>query len=187
MNRIDDLTGVQPELKKHLKEAGSYALPNGTPVNAVASTGLLTIGAQPTAGDTLTIGDITYTFIANGETIADGKIEIGTDLATTKVNILGAIDGSDGTNTENEDVVASAFDTDDSTLTAVVKGIIGDTLTLESDFTSGSNLVVAFDNGVDGTLGVKNAVVVDSTNIYICTADNETYDTNWKKVALTSL
>ena len=37
-----------------------------TPVNAVAAVGTLTLAAQPTAGDTMTIGTKVYTFVDAG-------------------------------------------------------------------------------------------------------------------------
>lgn len=45
----------------------------------------------------------------------------------------------------------------------------------------------ALSGGVDGTIGVKNQIVVDATNVYMCTATNTIADANWKKLVLQSL
>lgn len=40
------------------------------------------------------------------------------------------------------------------------------------------------DNGVDGTVGAKGEILVDTGYIYICTAANTVADANWKKAAI---
>ena len=64
-----------------------------TPTNAVASTGTLTVAAQATTNDTITIGTTVYTFVTNGSVLAVGDISVGSDLASCQSNIVKAING----------------------------------------------------------------------------------------------
>ena len=190
------LAELRIAVKKYgLKELYDFlaqgVLQTSTPVNAVASEGIMTIGAQPTATDIATIGGSDYLFVADGEEADEGDISVGTDLATAKANILAAIAGSDSINTANAEVTASAFSTDESTLTAKVKGVAGDLIATTSTFASGSNL---FDGttlgtetaGVDGTVGVAGEGRFDASYEYRCIADNTIADTNWRRFTLGS-
>lgn len=104
-----------------------------------AATGTLTLAVQPTAADTHTIGDITYTWVASGATEADNEINVGADLAAAKTNFLAAVNGT-GDYTANPAVTASAFTGDVSTLTARNKGTAGNSIATTETFTSGSNI-----------------------------------------------
>jgi len=95
---------------------------------STASQGILTIAEPVTAGDTIQIGTKTYVFVANGTGNTDGEIDMGADEAATKVNIVAAINATDGYNTANADISASAFSADVCTLTALVGGVAGDAL-----------------------------------------------------------
>jgi hypothetical protein len=166
-------------------------LQTGTPVNAVASQGVLTIAVQPTAGDTMTIGTKVYTFVADGTEAEEGDISVETDLATAKVSIVAAINGTDSINTSNADVVASNFSTNDCTLTAKVKGVIGDTIVTTETFTAETNIFDAGTlgtetAGLDGTVGKKQDTYLDNSYLYVAIADNTTADANWRRIALGS-
>lgn len=177
-----------------LKEDGvsvPVAFVSSAPVNAVASAGELTVAAQPTADDTFTIGETVYTFIANGETIAEGEIEIGSDLATSQTNIVAAINGTDGTNTAHTLVTAGDFSSDASVITAKVKGTSGDLIATTETFTSESNLFDAETlgtevAGVDGTVAVKGQMFVDASYVYVAVAANTVAGDNWRRISLGS-
>lgn len=121
--------------------------------NATASQGTLTINTKPQAGDTMTIGTRTYAFVASGTADTDGEISIGADVAAAKVNIVAAINGTDGWNNPNTKVSAAAFVGDDCVLTARIAGTSGDAIVTTETFTAGTNVFDA------GTLGTTTAGV----------------------------
>ncbi len=54
----------------------------------------LTMATQPTAGDTITIKGVTWTFVAAGTAAAAGEVALGADVAATKVILVNAINGT---------------------------------------------------------------------------------------------
>lgn len=104
--------------------------------HVTASQGTLTITDQVSADESFVIGSTTYTFKA----VADeaGEIAIGVDEATTKLNIVAAINGTDLINSAHPDVSAAAFDGDACVITALVGGTAGDLITFTEDITNGS-------------------------------------------------
>ena len=113
-----------------------------------ASQGTLTIGEQVTADDTMTIGDVVYTFVADGTAASDGEINVGSDEADGKVDIVAAINGTDGINTANPYVTAADFSGDDCVLTAIIGGTAGDAIATTETFTNAAN---EFDAATLGT------------------------------------
>ena len=181
---ITQRVGIQPELRTALSEYGSVGVPWGLPVNAVASTAPLTVAVNPTAGDTFTVGDITYTFVANGTApLLAGMIELEALLAGTQPSIVLAINGGDGHNAANASASAGAFAADVSTLTATVAGVVGDSIAVAETFADPGNTLTAFINGVDGTPGIQGAVAVDAGRIYVCIATQGTEGANWRRIA----
>lgn len=176
-----------PYIRKYLSEIWK----EGTPVSAVASAGTLTVGAQPTADDTMTVGTKVYTFVANGTASSDGEIDIGTDLAGTQSNIVDAINGDDGINTANTLVSCGDFATNDAVITALVKGVAGNSIATTETFTSASN---EFDAdtlgttvaGVNGTIGIAGMKMWDGTKEYTCVADSTISNSNWKSITYDS-
>ena len=57
------------------------------------ATGALTMAVQPTAGDTITIGEKTYIFVPDGTDTADGEVSIGADLAEAQAALVAAVNG----------------------------------------------------------------------------------------------
>lgn len=119
--------------------------------NTVKATGTLTLAAQPTAGDTMTIGAKVYTFVTVGEANADGKISVGADLAEAKVNVVAAINGTDSINTPHTLLSAAEFVVDDCTITAFVGGTVGNTISTVETFTNVGNVFGAttLESGAD--------------------------------------
>jgi hypothetical protein len=115
---------------------------------ATKAQGTLTVDTQPTSGNTMTIGSKTYTFVPNGTATADGEISIGADVAAAKVNIVAAINGTDGINAANTQVTAADFATNDCVLTALVGGTAGNSIVTPETFTAETNI---FDVGTLGT------------------------------------
>ena len=102
--------------------------------------GTLTMAVQPTAGDTITLGEKTYIFVPDGTDTADGEVSIGVDLAGAQAALVAAVNGTDEFNSQNEDVKMAAFIADVSTVEAIVAGVQGNTITTTETFTSASNL-----------------------------------------------
>lgn len=144
------------------------------------ATGTLTMAAQPTAGDTITIGGKTYIFVPNGTDTADGEVSIGADLAGAQAALVAAVDGTDEFNSQNEDVKMAAFVADVATLEAIVAGVYGNTITTTSTFTSASNLFsgLTLTNGAgcstaDALTAIAAAVTDNDTQGVVVTLDND--------------
>lgn len=179
------------ELEGYLDETGGEVLTSETPVNGVASQGTLTVAVQPLSGDTMTIGDKVFTFVAEGTANADGEIGVGADLAGAKTNIVAAINGSDGWNTASAYVTAAAFATNDCVLTALIRGVAGDLIATTQTFDNVGNVFDAATlgtttAGVDGTVGSAGQLYYGSTYLYLAVATNTIADANWRRVSLGS-
>jgi len=129
----------------------------------VTATGTLTVGVQVAVGDTMTIGDKTFTFVADTTESADGEISIGSDAAAGLLAIVAAINGTDH-NTASTFVTAGVFAGSASVLTAIVTGAEANATATTSDFTSGSNsfAAVTLTGGIDAT-DAAEFVTVGST------------------------
>lgn len=182
---------TQKVKNKNLRDYFRYMFASGTPVNAVASQGTLTMDTQPTAGDTMTIGTKVYTFTADGTAAADGEIDVGADLADAKTLVVAAINGTDGINTAHTLVTAAAFATNDMVITAKTKGVAGDLIATTETFTAGTNVFDAATlgtttAGVNGTIGTAGQMKYNTTYLYFCSADNTIADANWRRISLGS-
>ena len=155
----------------------------GTAVNAVAGTDNLSIPTNPTINDTMTIGTKVYTFKETAA--ADGDIAIGALMTDTQANIIAAVNGTDAINTANPLVTCGTFSADTAAITAIVKGVA--VIATTETFQAVDNVFSAAElaGGVDGTVGVKGAILVDATKIYVATDVNTIHDANWKYASLT--
>jgi len=128
----------------------------GTNVFDDTTLGTTTAGKD---ADTMTVGAKTYTFQVNGGlTDVNGNIEIGSDLAGTKANVVNAINltGAPGTGyaasmTIHPTVGIGSFTVNDAVLTAKTAGAAGDLIATTETFENAGNL---FD---DTTLGTTTA------------------------------
>lgn len=121
-------------------------------IEGVAAQGIFTMGVQPTAGKTMVIGGVTYTWRAAIDADTAGEISIGTNLATAKTAFLAAINGTDSINDPNPFASASAFTGDVTTITARVPGPAGNTIVFTLPTPDVGNSV----NGT-GTLGATTS------------------------------
>lgn len=165
---------------------------NGTPVNAVAAVGTLTLAAQPTAGDTMTIGTKVYTFVANGTADANGEISVGTDLPSAKTALIAAVNGTDGFNVANTLASAGTFSTNDLPITARTKGVAGSAIVTTETFTNAGNVfnattLGATTEGVNGTIGVAGEQYIDDSYIYVALQNNTISDNYWRRISLGSV
>ena len=113
----------------------------------VKAVGVLTVALQPSAAETFVIGDETYSFVASGAS-ADGEINVGADVAAAKVNIVAAINGTDGWNHPNPAASAAAFVGDDCTITARRGGLASDSIVFTEAMVGAGNVMDG-----SGTLG----------------------------------
>lgn len=167
----------------------------GTPVNAVASTGTITSNnTNVSDGDTITVNGRVYRFKNTPAAIND--IDIGADADGSLTNLRSAINntGTEGTDyytgtTINSDVSCGAVTAHAVILTAKTKGVIGNDITLTknavtltlSGLSSGK-----LSGGVNGTIGVANQLLADASYIYHAIAANTIADANWRRIALGS-
>jgi len=144
-------------------EAQSKTTPTNIAVDitdyATKANVVLTLAAQPTSGDTMTLGAKVYTFVPDGTANANGEISIGTDLATAKLALVAAINGTDGWNVAHALVSASAFAGNDTTITALHGGTAGNAIVSTETFAAGTNVFdsVAFDGGTN--CSAANAII----------------------------
>ena len=151
-----------------LANAGAIAVDvsGGTTVKAQ---GTLTVDTQPTAGDDMTIGSTVYTFVPDGTANAAGEIDIGTDLASAKVAITAAVDGTDGYNVDHTQCSFATWATNDLVITALAGGTAGNALASTENFTAGTNVFDAATlgttlAGVDPTAGEASDALITTIN-----------------------
>lgn len=162
----------------------------GTPKNAVAAQGTLTVDTQPTADDTMTIGTKVYAFKASAT--LSGHIAIAGTLSGTQTNIIAAINGTDSLNTANSLVSAGTFSTNVLTLTARTKGLAGTNIVTTETFTAATNVfnattLGATTEGVNGTIALNGGeCYIDDNYLYYCISANTVSDTNWRRISLGS-
>ncbi len=152
--------------------------------SATKAVGTLTLATQPTATDTMTVGARTYVWVANGTADADGEISVGADLAAAKVNVIAAINGTDGFNVANTTVSAGVFATNALPLTALAGGVIGNSIVTTETYTAGGNVFDAATlgtttAGVDCTLGnaataLRTAINADTSAVVVATGTSGT-------------
>lgn len=156
----------------------------GTDGNSIATTE--TFDAVTNVFDAATLGTTTA-----GALLVDGQIGLGADEAATKVSIVAAINGTDLVNTAHALVSMAAFAGDDCVITALVKGVAGNTIVTTEVLTHVSNIFDAATlgtttAGVDGTIGKEGEQQVDVDYLYICLDKNTIADANWKRIALST-
>ena len=150
--------------------AQTKTVPTNIAVNISASTtkasGTLTLAAQPTSGDTMTIGEKTYIFVPVGTANADGEISIGADLATANLNVVAAINGTDEINTAHPLVTAAAFNANNCTITALIGGTVNNTVATSETFTAGTNVFAAatLGSGADCSAANTAAALIAAIN-----------------------
>ena len=126
---------------------------HANPTEAVAAEGVITLGANPTANDTVTVADKTYKFVSTASSAND--VKIGTNAAGTIANLVAAINGGEGAGTDyGTGTVANSYVSAEAgsgkvDLTAKTAGAAGNAIALAASFTSSSNSVSAFADGAD--------------------------------------
>lgn len=143
----------------------------------VTATGTLTFTANPTAGDTCTIGGQVYSFVAS---LSSGgtanQILIGAAATNTLDNLIAAINVAAGEGTlygldtvKNTYVTAAAGAGDTMTLTSITQGAAGNAVGTTETFTAAGNVFAAatLTGGVTQTAGyaaAETSSIMNGTN-----------------------
>lgn len=144
---VENGTGLSTaEAYASVSEATAYLAKFGiTNFVDTAATGSLTIATQPSNGDTVSIGDKTYTF-QSSLTNVDGNVLIGSSLSQTQANLRNAVNltGTPGTGyaaatTANEQCSFGAWSSNTSVVTALEAGESGNLIETSSVFVSANN------------------------------------------------
>jgi len=136
------------------------------------ATGTLTVATNPTATETIVIGptgsETTYTFRASADFNAAGEILLGSTVAETQANIIGAIMGTDGVNDPDPYVTIGAFATNAATVTAKVGGTAGDAINTTETMAGASNAFAAatLASGADASKADGRTALVAAINAY---------------------
>jgi hypothetical protein len=163
--------------------ASKLVLPEGSPANAVAAQGTITMSGIAVADETFVVDDQTFTWkAARGGT---GEVTIGANAPAAVTNIVTAITADLTT------VTAADGDGDTVVLTAATKGAAGDAIVLTEDSTNmavdGSGTLGATTGGIDGTVGDKGDACFDGEYLYLAIDDNTIADDNWRRISLGSV
>lgn len=140
------------------------------PATSAKAEGVVTIGAQPTADDTVTIADKTYKFVS--ALSAANDVKLGSNAAGTIANLTAAINGASGagttygTGTTANAYVSATAGSGKVDLEAKSAGAAGNAIALSASFTSSSNTVTPFADGADAGSPAKVGVcfTVDTTD-----------------------
>lgn len=132
------------------RDTGYILLANTT--EGTAATGKLAFTANPSDGDSVTIGSVVYRF--KTEMAQANDIKLGTDAAATLASLEKTIngDGEEGTDyyagtTTPLTIVTASVSGNDVTLTATEEGIAGNSIALASSAANAT--ATAFAGGVD--------------------------------------
>lgn len=130
---------------------------------AVQAQGTLTMDTQPTAGDTLRIGNRTYTFVTTLRALAQNEIEIGIDVIQTQTRLQGLIavgeqPFSKTSGAPHNQVTMGGFVSNAAVITARKFGTSGNSIITTETFTASTNVFDAATLGTT-TLGVDGEVI----------------------------
>jgi len=123
----------------------------------------------------------TFTAVTNifaGATLTGGADCSATNAVTALVTAMTASD------TQGVGAVDGAGDTVE--LTADVAGVSGNNIIIGETMANGvfDGGAVKLSGGVDGTVGSLGDSKLDTSYLYICTADNTTSDKNWRRISV---
>lgn len=173
--------------------------PTCTAVKASAATMTVTAKSVGDAGNAIATtaqnhGSFGAATLAGGEGVDSANmVLIGASAELTIDNLVLAINAGAGAGTNygtgtvaNASVTAAKTAADTMTITAKVKGSVGNSIVLGE---SGSNTAWAagattMSGGVNGTVGGNGAMLKDSSYLYITVAANTTADTNWRRISV---
>lgn len=128
------------------------------------ATGSVTLAVNPTAGDTITIGDTTYTFVTS--ITAPYQILIGATIYETRQNMYATVNGVDGISPRVRDVTFNPFNPEGILgMTAATSGAGGNDIPLSGIFED-------IENGVSGANLTGGAYATATANAVYYAAVN---------------
>jgi len=170
------------------------------PVDAVAATGTITDGNTNNydVNQTITINGKAYKFVADlTEPAVEGEVHIGSTADDSLNKLVQAINRNTQLATPgvdynvaaaHPDVTAGAVGAHATVLTAKVKGVVGNAITLTKVGAWGSVSGGVLENGVDGTPGNARDIKIVAGQPYICLADSDTTSVGtWKGLTIEAL
>lgn len=163
---------------------------------ATAAQGTLTLADNVTADDEVTIGSITYKFVA--EPAAAYDVAIADTASDTIDNLIAAITAREGVGTAygagtvaHPDVTVLSVGQDDTmTVTAKIKGVAGNAIGTTDPTDAGGVMSwgeVHLQNGVDGQVGATGKIIFTDDAVYFCTDGTKCTiadSSGWKSAAL---
>lgn len=123
---------------------------------AVDGSGTLENGVD---ADTLVVDNVTYTFIANGETPSATEIPLGTTVDLTAKSISDIVNAD-----TNITTLTAAYSTNEVQFTAVALGTSGDGITITADDTR----ITGDGNTANGVDEVRNYLTINGINYTFC-------------------
>jgi len=158
---------------------------------ATAAQGTLTLADNVTADDEVTIGSITYKFVA--EPAAAYDVAIAGSASDTIDNLIAAITAGEGVGTAygagtvaHPDVTAAVGQDDTMTVTAKIKGVAGNAIGTTDPTDAGDVIdfgAAALAGGIDGQVGATGKIVFTASRAYFCTDGEKcviTDSSGWK-------
>ena len=162
---------------------------------ATAAQGTLTLTDNVTADDEVTIGSITYKFVAKPAAAYD--VAIAGSASDTIDNLIAAITAGEGVGTAygtgtvaHPDVTAAAGDNDTMTVTALVKGAAGNAIGTTDPTDDGDVIsfgAAALAGGINGQVGATGKIIFTDSGAYFCTDGTKCTiadSSGWKTVAI---
>jgi hypothetical protein len=137
LGHVRDRYEFRTDAAQLVSEVGN--IPVDISAHAVKASVTLSVEAQPTSGDKMTLGTKEYTFVPVGTDTADGEISIGADLAAAQANIIAAVNGTDEFNEPHPLVTIGEFASDDAVITALIGGTVGNAIASTETFTHVDN------------------------------------------------
>ena len=182
---------------------GTVASTEVTAVKASAATMTITASAAGESGNSIATTTSATNCAFGAGTLAGGEstqtandVLIGSNASDTIDNLIAAINGAAGSGTTyGSGTVANASATaaigagDTMTASAIVKGVVGNSIAIAEGLTNGSWAAGAtfLSGGVDGTVGAARSLRIDSSYLYVATAANTIADANWRRITLGSV
>lgn len=146
----------------------------------IANDAVITAKVGGTGGNTISTVE-TFTNVGNvfgAETLGSGA---DCSAANAAGKLILAITESD-----TQGVAGSSAGSGKVAVTADVAGVVGNLITVEDTLSNGSFAAGTLRYGVDGTVGTISQIMIDSSYVYFCVAENTISGKNWRRVSLGS-
>lgn len=140
---------------------------------------------------TALVGGVAGNLIATTETFTAvsnvfNAVTLGTTQAGADCSNSNAATALVTAVTTGSAIAAASADVGDVTVSAQVKGVSGNSIAISEDMANGAwaGAATVLSGGVDGTPGEARQVVMDSSWLYVCIAENDITGANWRRITL---